>query len=63
MDSIALDVSEIAAVELGDPVTVIGRDGEEEIRAEEAASWSGTISYEVLTSIGRRVERSYSDHS
>jgi len=62
MDSITLDVSGIEGVELGDPVTIIGRDGKEEIRAEEAASWSGTISYEVLTAIGNRVERVYSAH-
>ena len=63
MDSITLEVTDVQGVELGDPVTVIGRDGEEEIRAEEAASWSGTISYEVLTSIGGRVERVYLGHT
>jgi alanine racemase len=57
MDSITIDVSDCAEVELGDPVTLIGRDGEERIRAEEVAGWSGTISYEVLTSIGTRVQR------
>jgi alanine racemase len=30
------------------------------ITAEEVAEWSGTISYEVLTSIGPRVERRHS---
>ena len=59
MDSIGLDVSGIPGVTVGDPATLIGADGEERIRAEEVAAWSGTISYEVLTSIGRRVERVY----
>jgi alanine racemase len=38
-------------------VTLIG-DG---ISAEEVADWSGTISYEVLTALGRRVERRYGE--
>jgi alanine racemase len=59
MDSIALDVSALPDLETGDAVTLIGADGGERIRAEEVAAWSGTISYEVLTSIGRRVERVY----
>ena len=40
----------------GDRVTLIG----EGISAEEVAEWSGTNVYEVLTSIGQRVERRYS---
>jgi alanine racemase len=59
MDSITLDVSALPEVEAGDVATLIGSDGRERIRAEEAAAWSGTISYEVLTSIGQRVERVY----
>jgi alanine racemase len=59
MDSITLDVSAVRGVEAGDVATLIGSDGHEQIPAEEAAAWSGTISYEVLTSIGQRVERVY----
>jgi alanine racemase len=44
-------------VEIGEAVTLIGRDGEDWIGADEAAEWSDTISYEVLTSIGNRVRR------
>jgi alanine racemase len=61
MDAITLDVSEVPGVEVGDVATLIGADGEELITAEEVAGWSGTISYEVLTSIGNRVERVYSE--
>jgi alanine racemase len=59
MDSITVDASAVPDIEVGDPATLIGADGGERIRAEEVAAWSGTISYEVLTSIGRRVERIY----
>ncbi|HSP08921.1 MAG TPA: alanine racemase [Candidatus Dormibacteraeota bacterium] len=61
MDAITLDVSEVPGVAVGDVATLIGRGGDERITAEEVAGWSGTISYEVLTSIGPRVERHYRD--
>jgi alanine racemase len=60
MDAITLDVSEVPGVHVGDVATLIGRDGDEVITAEEVAEWSKTISYEVLTSIGPRVERRHS---
>ena len=65
MDSITLDVTGVPDVAVGDVATLIGSQGEERITAEEVAVWSGTISYEVLTSIGPRVERVYKglDHS
>jgi alanine racemase len=59
MDAITLDVTEVPGVEVGDVATLIGQDGDQRITAEEAAQWSSTISYEVLTSIGPRVERRY----
>jgi alanine racemase len=61
MDAITLDVTEIPGVQVGDVATLIGADGEDRITAEEVAQWSGTISYEVLTSLGPRVERRYSE--
>ena len=62
MDLVTLDVSEIPDAAVGDAATFIGRDGDdgdEEIRPELVAEWSGTISYEVLTSISTRVVRRY----
>ena len=59
MDSITLDVSAVPEAEVGDPATLIGSDGGEAIGAEEVATWSESISYEVLTAIGKRVERIY----
>lgn len=61
MDAITLDVTGVPDVQVGDVATLIGRDGDERITAEEVAEWSGTISYEVLTSLGSRVERRYSE--
>jgi len=61
MDAITIDVTDVPDVEAGDVVTVIGADGDARITAEEVAEWSGTISYEVLTAIGPRVKRRYSE--
>ena len=61
MDAITLDVTDVPEVQAGDVATLIGADGDERITAEEVGEWSGTISYEVLTSIGPRVERRYSE--
>ena len=61
MDAITLDVSGVPEVQVGDVATLIGRDGDVVITAEEVAEWSQTISYEVLTSIGPRAERRHSE--
>jgi alanine racemase len=44
---------------LGTEVVLIGRQGEEEIRAEEVARRWGTINYEVVTGISARMPRVY----
>jgi alanine racemase len=61
MDAITLDVTDVPGAQVGDVATLIGADGGQHITAEEVGGWSGTISYEVLTSIGPRVERRYSE--
>jgi alanine racemase len=61
MDAITLDVTDVPGVQVGDVATLIGADGAEQITAAEVGEWSNTISYEVLTSIGPRVERRYSE--
>ncbi len=43
----------------GDSVTLLGRDGDEIITADDLAAWAGTIPYEVLTNINARVPRVY----
>jgi len=43
----------------GDEAVLIGRQGDEEITADELAAQLGTISYEVLTGISQRVPRIY----
>ena len=59
MDMTMVDVTDLPSVRIGDAVTVIGRDGNDAIRADEIAQWSGTIPYEVLCAIGPRIPRVY----
>jgi alanine racemase len=59
MDQIVVDCgpADSASVEVGDEVVLIGRQGDQEITADEWAGLLGTISYEVLCDIGPRVPR------
>lgn len=60
MDLSILDVTNVEGVESGDSVTLLGRDGDLEISADELARIAGTLSYEVTCGIGERVPRVYS---
>lgn len=59
MDQLMVDCAGVDRPELGDVVVLLGRDGDDEITAREWADLIGTISYEVLCGIGRRVPRVY----
>jgi alanine racemase len=59
MDLTMIDVTDIRGVTQGDEVVLLGRQGEENISADEMAGWAETISYEILTSISARVPRVY----
>lgn len=57
MDYAMIDVTMIDGVRRGDPVVLIGAQGEETISADEVAGWLGTISYDVVATILPRVPR------
>jgi len=57
MDLTLLDVTDIPGVAVGDEVVLIGASGVESITALEIAREIGTVPYEVLCSIGKRVPR------
>lgn len=59
MDQLMLDVTDIPEAAPSDVVTVIGRDGDEEITAAMLARINQTIPYEILCGIGERVPRFY----
>lgn len=47
------------AVAVGDEVVLLGRQGDDEIRAEDWAAQRGTIGYEIVCGISRRIGRRY----
>jgi len=58
MDMSLVDVTALRGrVELGDEVVIIGRQGAEELTADEMAAKLDTISYEVVSAISHRVPR------
>jgi alanine racemase len=58
MDQTLVDVTALRGrVALGDEVVLLGRQGREELTAEELAARQDTIAYEVVTAISRRVPR------
>ncbi|TGE32877.1 alanine racemase [Desulfosporosinus sp. Sb-LF] len=61
MDQTMLEVTKIKGVKVGDVVTILGKDGNEQITATEMADWIGTINYEVICGISKRVPRIYLD--
>jgi alanine racemase len=58
MDQLTVDCGD-DEVEAGDEVVLFGRQGDEEITADEVASWYGTIGYEVVCAVSERVPREY----
>jgi alanine racemase len=59
MDQTMLEVTKIPGVKVGHVVTILGKDGYDQITATEMAEWIGTISYEVVCGISKRVPRVY----
>lgn len=55
MDLIAVDVTDIPGVQRGDWVELFGPH----VSVDEVADFAGTIGYELLTALGRRLERRY----
>ncbi len=59
MDQMMVDVTDIPEVRLGHRVTLVGRDGDEEITVEQIAAAADSFNYEFVCGISRRVPRIY----
>lgn len=59
MDQCMVDVTNIPSVKVGDEAVLLGQQGAQRLDAEEMAQLCGTISYEILCNIGKRVPRVY----
>jgi alanine racemase len=61
MDMIVVDLTDIRGARVGDVVTVIGRDGKEEITVYEIARRAGVSHYELLTRLNPLIQKFYPD--
>ncbi len=59
MDMCMVDVTSLPNVKVGEEVVLIGSQGKEKITADEIAKLTGTITYEVVCGISKRVPRIY----
>lgn len=59
MDQFMVDVTDIPDAAEGDPVTLIGKDGGEQITMEELGDLSGRFNYELACDLGSRIPRVY----
>lgn len=59
MDQFMVDVTALPSVKEGEPVVLLGRDGQEEITAQELGALSGRFNYELMCDLSPRVPRVY----
>ena len=57
MDLLMVDLGHIPGAQAKDEVVLLGKQGAEEISADEHASQTGTINYEVVSRLLPRVPR------
>ena len=60
MDQLMVDVTDIPGVTLNDRVTLVGKNGNEEITMEQISAVADSFNYEFVCGISRRVPRVYS---
>lgn len=59
MDQFMVDVTHIPGVKVGEPVVLMGKDGDEEISAEAIGAAACSFNYEQVCDLSRRVTRIY----
>ena len=59
MDLTMIDTGEIPGLKPGDPVIIMGKQGDDHLWAEELADLSHTVNYEVVASLTRRMPIHY----
>ena len=59
MDLTMIDLTDHPQARVGDEVVLFGAQDGAVLPVEEVAAWSGTLSYEILCTIGKRVTRIY----
>ena len=59
MDYCMIDITDLGPVEVGEPVVILGSQGQQYISADELGRLANTNSYEIFCSISARVPRHY----
>ncbi|PIS07450.1 alanine racemase [Candidatus Berkelbacteria bacterium CG10_big_fil_rev_8_21_14_0_10_43_13] len=59
MDMTIIDVTDLKSVSVGDIVTIIGSDGENEMTVEKMAELAGSYRYEIITTINPLIQKIY----
>lgn len=57
MNMMMVEVTHVSNLKSGNPVTLIGTDGDEYLSAGQLAEWSQTINYEILSRINPNITR------
>ena len=57
MNMMTVDVTHLPSVKIGEEVVLIGKQGNESVTAEQLATWSGTIQYELLSRLNPEIPR------
>lgn len=57
LDHMMIDISELEDVVVGDTVTLVGTEDDETIRIEDIAVNIGTVSHDILSTLGARLKR------
>ena len=59
MDQCMVDVTNVPDIKVGDEVVIMGKSGDKEVSCEEIANTVGTINYEIVCNVGKRVPRAF----
>ncbi|MDP2599551.1 MAG: alanine racemase [Deltaproteobacteria bacterium] len=59
MDMIMVDVTDLSEAEVGSEVVLLGNQKKESISADQLAAWAGTIGYEIVCGVSKRIPRIY----
>lgn len=59
MDQCMVDVSAVPDVKIGDEVVILGKQGDQEISADDLAAINGTINYEITCCFDLRIPKVY----
>jgi len=59
MDYMMVNVEDERDIEVGEEVVLVGQQGNEEITLNEFAHFCGTVNYDIICKLGRRVRREY----